>query len=90
MLQLHPLIVRAVKPLPLVLLLTGCATQQPPTRQALPPLVPPLPAVARQPAPASICLPTCLDGLLGELRSWPIWQTEPAQPVKPVKPLTTL
>ena len=78
--QLPDWIVRSVTPLLPVLLLTACATQPPPTRQAPPPVIPPLPAIARQPAPPEACLPTCSERLLRELQSWPIWQTEPAPP----------
>ena len=82
--------VRSAMPLLLALLLGACASQPPLTRQAPPALIPPLPDIARQPKPPSECLPTCSDGLLKELQSWPITLTEPARPAKPAKPLTTL
>lgn len=84
-----PMPMRALLLLP-ALLLTGCAAQPPPTRQVQPPAVPPLPAIARQPKPSPVCLPSCSEGLRIELQSWPIWQTEPKAPVAPAKPRMTL
>lgn len=80
---------RALLLLP-ALMLVACATQPPPTRQAPPPLVPPLAEIARQPKPSPVCSPTCSEGLRIELQSWPIWQTIPEQPARRAKPAMTL
>ena len=70
----------------LLWLISGCATQ-PQTLQ--PSLVrgvqlPPLPAVARQGATPSVCLPTCLDALTSERESWLILLTPGTSQAAPV------
>lgn len=73
----------------LALLLTACAATLPPSRQAPPPAIPPLPANARQPMPPPVCSPTCSDGLRIELSSWQALPTPPAPPARPASGPTT-
>lgn len=56
--------------LPLALLLAGCASPLPASRQVAPPQVPPLPQIARQPKIGPECSPTCSAALLIELQAW--------------------
>lgn len=78
---------RALLPM-LALLLTACGATLPP--QPVPqPLIPPLPAIARQPTPPLVCSPNCSEGLRIELQSWQVMPTKPAQPAKPASgPMT--
>lgn len=62
-------------------LLIGCAAlrETPPAG----PVVPPLPAQARQPAPLPWCLPTCSKALTAERESWRRQLTLPESPASP-------
>lgn len=71
-----------------VMLLSACASGSP--ISSPPPAVPPLPAVARQPAIPSECLPTCLEGLIKERESWLTTPTAPESQGTRVKGRTTL
>ena len=69
---------RALTPLPLLLLLTACASRSPSSSKA--PDIPPLRPETRQPATPSICLPTCSAGLTRERESWQKSLTNAASP----------
>lgn len=73
----------------LALLLTGCASPPNLQRPVPGPLIPPLPAIARQPAQPPECSPNCSDALSRELQSWPITLTRPAPPARPASAPTT-
>lgn len=62
-------------------LLAGCETLRatPPAG----PVVPPLPAQARQPAPPQWCSPTCSAALTRERASWQQQLTQPESPASP-------
>lgn len=78
---------RALMPLPLLLLLTACASKLP--CSSLAPAIPPLPPEARQPAMPSICSPTCSAGLTRERESWRRSLTSGASPANSAKPTMT-
>lgn len=75
----------------LVLLLSGCKTQ-PVTLPSAPVRsvqAQPLPDWARQPATPSECLPTCLDALTRERKSWQSLLTGGTSPAAPASANTT-
>ncbi|KVE23956.1 hypothetical protein WS67_21480 [Burkholderia singularis] len=59
---------RALTLPPLFLLLTACASKSPCLSGA--PAIPPLPPEARQPAPPSVCSPTCSAALTTARANW--------------------
>lgn len=68
-------------------LLTACAAPPKPlppaTVQA--PTIPPLPQSAKQPTPAPLCLPNCLQAWNSEAEQWRNSLTSAVQPGKPAK-----
>lgn len=75
--------------LPLVLLLTACASAPPISLPAACPAIPPLPLAARQPSPAPACLPTCSAALQSALTNWQARLTAPDLPASSASLPTT-
>ncbi|AWD90836.1 Rz-like spanin [Burkholderia phage vB_BmuP_KL4] len=78
---------RAPMLLPLLLLLTACASKSP--RSSSAPTIQPLRPEARQPATPSICSPTCSAGLTKLRESWRNTLTVPASPASSASATTT-
>ncbi|QTP32830.1 hypothetical protein B7759_01408 [Burkholderia glumae] len=78
---------RSAMLLPLVLLLTACASKFQPSCPA--PSIPPLPPEARQPATPSECLPTCSKALMSARESWQKSLTSEASPASSANAITT-
>ena len=70
MLNFSPAKLRSATLLPLVLLLSACASKPLISLPAACPEIPALPLAARQPMTAPVCLPTCSAALQRELTNW--------------------
>lgn len=78
---------RAQMLLPLLLLLTACASKSTGSSNARG--IPPLRPEARQPATPSICLPTCSAALTSARENWRNTLTVPASPASSASATTT-
>lgn len=89
MLPIKPRLRPALMLMLLPLWLHGCAHDSPLSRPAPAPLIPPLPAQARQPATIPECSPTCSRGLTSARESWLRMLTPPGSPASPASGPTT-